>query len=196
MKAHGFHHSLPVFRKCIDRFLVNISGKEHSLLHQLPAFADRCQDLLFGERSGQTRDDLFFVKAFLEIRKRLVCHFVHQMDTTAVDIQNNVHSIALVAVNQTHIKQSFPGFNTSQKEAADLHPLLINYRFTAVTGLLLLAALISHGAGSLACRLAGCLALAASTLLYGILQIFRIQCLDMLHYYPPYLSKGPKQPFH
>ena len=45
----------------------------------------------------------------------------------------------------------------------------------------LLAALIAHGAGSLACGLAGCLALAAAPLLHGLLQVSGHQCLDVLH---------------
>ena len=45
----------------------------------------------------------------------------------------------------------------------------------------LLAALISYRAGRLACRLTGCLALSASALLHGFLQVSRAQCLDVLH---------------
>ena len=45
----------------------------------------------------------------------------------------------------------------------------------------LLAALISYRAGRLACRLAGCLALSASALLHGFLQVSRAQCLNVLH---------------
>ena len=45
----------------------------------------------------------------------------------------------------------------------------------------LLTALISYRAGRLACRLAGCLALSASALLHGFLQVSRAQCLNVLH---------------
>ena len=46
---------------------------------------------------------------------------------------------------------------------------------------MLLACLVSYGAGCLACRLTGCLALTASALLQRILQRLGIQCLNMLH---------------
>ena len=51
---------------------------------------------------------------------------------------------------------------------------------------MMLARLIAYGAGCLAGRLAGRLALSAATLLYGILQNLCIQCLNMLHNnFPP-----------
>ena len=46
---------------------------------------------------------------------------------------------------------------------------------------LLLTCLVSHRARSLACGLAGCLALAASALLHRVVQRLRVQCLDMFH---------------
>ena len=46
---------------------------------------------------------------------------------------------------------------------------------------IILACLISYRAGCLTCRLAGCLALAASALLQGVLQWLRIQCFDVFH---------------
>ena len=52
--------------------------------------------------------------------------------------------------------------------------LLIQKIFRCIPGLLVLAALISNSAGSLACGLAGGLALAATTLLDGVLQLFGI----------------------
>ena len=45
-----------------------------------------------------------------------------------------------------------------------------------------LTALIAYGAGSLARRLAGCLAFAASTFFHCILKVFRIQCFNVLHH--------------
>ena len=46
----------------------------------------------------------------------------------------------------------------------------------------MLTALISYGTGSLARRLAGCLAFAASTFFHCILKVFRIQCFNVLHH--------------
>jgi hypothetical protein len=59
----------------------------------------------------------------------------------------------------------------------------------ANAGLLdLFTALIAHRAGSLACGLTGSLALAASALLHGFLQIAGRKCFDMLHLIqPPYV---------
>ena len=50
------------------------------------------------------------------------------------------------------------------------------FAYIPTSGILpvVLAALISYGAGSLACGLAGCLALAASAFLHGLLQGLRI----------------------
>ena len=47
----------------------------------------------------------------------------------------------------------------------------------------LLTALVADSAGSLACRLARCLALTAAALLHGLLQIPGRQCLNVLHMY-------------
>jgi hypothetical protein len=44
-----------------------------------------------------------------------------------------------------------------------------------------LAALVAYGAGSLACGLAGSLALAAAALFHGFFQILVIQSLNMFH---------------
>ena len=57
------------------------------------------------------------------------------------------------------------------------------FAYIPTSGILpvVLAALISYGAGSLACGLAGCLALAASALLHRFVQRLRVQCLNMLH---------------
>ena len=44
-----------------------------------------------------------------------------------------------------------------------------------------LAGLISYGTGSLACRLAGSLALATSAFFHGVLQSLSIQSLNMFH---------------
>ena len=53
---------------------------------------------------------------------------------------------------------------------------------------LVLAALVAHRAGSLARGLAGSLALAASALLYRILQSLCIQCLYVFHNDLPFRS--------
>ena len=47
----------------------------------------------------------------------------------------------------------------------------------------LFTALVANGTGSLACGLAGCLALSAAALLSGLLQISGRQCLNVLHIY-------------
>ena len=50
----------------------------------------------------------------------------------------------------------------------------------------MLARLVAYGAGCLARRLAGRLALSAAALLHGVLQNLCIQCLNMLHdNFPP-----------
>ena len=46
-----------------------------------------------------------------------------------------------------------------------------------------LAGLISYGTGSLACGLAGCLALAAAAFLHAVLQCACAQCLYVFHLY-------------
>ena len=48
---------------------------------------------------------------------------------------------------------------------------------------LVLAALVSYSTGSLACRLAGCLALAAAAFLHAVLQCACAQCLYVFHLY-------------
>ena len=45
----------------------------------------------------------------------------------------------------------------------------------------LLTALVSYGAGGLACGLAGGLALAAAAFLHGLLQVSGLQCFNVLH---------------
>ena len=59
---------------------------------------------------------------------------------------------------------------SSDAAAAHLFTLCSDRRILSVV----LAALVSYGAGSLACGLAGRLALAASALLHGVLQSLRI----------------------
>ncbi len=56
------------------------------------------------------------------------------------------------------------------------------YSFTEKLPLFaVLAGLISYGTGSLACRLAGSLALATSAFFHGVLQSLSIQSLNMFH---------------
>ena len=58
---------------------------------------------------------------------------------------------------------------------------------------MLLTRLIAYGAGCLAGRLAGSLALTAAALLYSVLQNLCIQCLNMLHdNFPPVSYLGER----
>ena len=69
------------------------------------------------------------------------------------------------------------------------HPcfLTLFFRFLFV----MLARLIAYGAGCLACRLAGRLALSTAAFLHGVLQNLCIQCLNMLHdNFPPVSYPG------
>ena len=43
-------------------------------------------------------------------RKYFVGHFIHNMDTSAVDVQHDVIAIVLITVNQTHVSISFHSF--------------------------------------------------------------------------------------
>ena len=57
----------------------------------------------------------------------------------------------------------------------------------------MLARLVAYGAGCLARRLAGRLALSAAALLHGVLQNLCIQCLNMLHdNFPPVSYLGER----
>ena len=92
------------------------------------------------------------------------------MDRPAVHIQQNIVSVVFVLVYHVF----FPLYRniiSCTKKAATKSLLSCQARPVLF---IVLAALVSYRTGSLACRLAGSLALAAAALLHGVLQGLRI----------------------
>ena len=100
-------------------------------------------------------------------------------------------SVRAFALPSEICRQSHPVFQGRQQQTTKMppgigsmdireHPYSVHLLFGMLT------ALISYGTGSLAGRLAGCLALAASAFFYGVLKIFGIKSFNVFHKgFPP-----------
>jgi hypothetical protein len=95
------------------------------------------------------------------------------MDRPAVDIQKDVFAVLLKLMNF--------GFHLHSPYNIVNEKSLPQTGEGTVLGQLLFADLVAYCAGSLASRLAGCLALAAAARLQGLLHGRLVDRLDMLH---------------
>ena len=103
MQTERFYNSLAVCGKILNDVFIDIAGKQHSLFLQLFAFLNRGPDVFLRKTAGEFFGNLSRVLSFLHERKHFIGHFIHQMDTSAVDIQYNVVSVILISMNQAHL---------------------------------------------------------------------------------------------
>jgi hypothetical protein len=104
------------------------------------------------------------------------------MNGTAVHVHYNVIPIAFKLVYHLN----FPFRTQSASSEKSLLALFFSFLPLSLSGVL--TALVAYRTGSLAGRLAGCLALTTAALLHGLLQISGYQGLNVLHIvHSPYL---------
>ena len=102
MQTKCFYNRTAVFWKLINCTFINISGKKHSFFFQLFTFRNRSSDLLRAESVFQPFHDFFCWQLVLHAWQDLIGYKVYQVNTSTVNVKNNIISIALVSVNQTH----------------------------------------------------------------------------------------------
>ena len=106
MQAQCFDYCLSIFSKFFYYIFIYISGKQHTLLFQLPTFGNRSTDISLRILILQSVYDLLLWQSLLHKGKYFICHKIYQMNASTVNIQNNVVTVTLVSMYQTHLSEN------------------------------------------------------------------------------------------
>ena len=149
---------------------IDVRREELTHLHEFVELPERFAEVRFRIDVLERRDDCLVVRAVERVH-HVVDHLVDDMDRTAVDVEQDVMAALFEFMDFRFHRYSFD----SKKAFPDgkaLHETLF------------LANLIAYRAGSLASRLAGCLALAAAARLERSLHRRFVDRLDVFHRQP------------